>query len=348
MDSNLTIKTSETMEKALTKLEASGKRICFVTAENGKLVGVVTDSEIRRALITGQSTVCQVGEIMKIDPLVATLDTPRNNIKAELENIGLPAIPILDHDGVLVDAIFASFNYEKIIKDTTVFILAGGFGKRLGVLTADTPKPMLKINDVPILHHIINKFYQQGFREYVISTYYLSEQIIDYFGDGSKYDIDINYTEEDTPLGTGGSLSLIKQRSYIKSNLIVVNGDVLNDVNMRSLLSDFYQSGAIAAICAKNYSMTVPYGVCEVDDMELTDLIEKPSYNFLINAGIYCLRKNALSFLEENKKIDMPDFLLHLKQIGEQVICIETDSNWLDVGRPNDFELASSIIMDLK
>ena len=163
-----------------------------------------------------------------------------------------------------------------------------------------------------------------------------------------KYDIDINYTEEDTPLGTGGSLSLIKQRSYIKSNLIVVNGDVLNDVNMRSLLSDFYQSGAIAAICAKNYSMTVPYGVCEVDDMELTDLIEKPSYNFLINAGIYCLRKNALSFLEENKKIDMPDFLLHLKQIGEQVICIETDSNWLDVGRPNDFELASSIIMDLK
>lgn len=336
------LKRSDSMKDAIRLLNETGKKICFVLSETELLEGVVTDSEIRRAFIDDKPTSTRVHAIMNTNPICRSPNDDPQQIKKEVDLLGIHAIPIVDQNKKILDIIYGSFVEQAAVNNTTVFILAGGFGKRLGDLTKSTPKPMLKVDGMPMLERIIRQFHQQGFTHFIISTYYMAEIIVDYFGSGSALGVDISYTKETTPLGTAGSLSLLHDNDTVKDNLIIINGDVLTNVDFRDLANTHETSNTAATICVKEYNINVPYGVCEIENGYLHQIKEKPDYEFLVNTGIYALKTTALDALTVNEIIDMPDFIMRIKSQGSEVGVYPVFEYWLDVGHPKDFKKAQS------
>ena len=220
----------------------------------------------------------------------------------------------------------------------TVFILAGGRGTRLGNLTTNTPKPMLKVGGVPILERIIRQFADIGFNEIYISIHYHANQIKDYFRDGAHLGVTIQYIEESQPLGTAGSLSLLPDN--LADNIIVMNGDILTSVNLKALLKFHYASNAYATMTLREHLYTNPFGVVEFDQDRLVSIEEKPVVSNFVSAGIYILSKNAIHLLNENEYQDMPNFLMSIVRKGYEVKTFPIHERWLDIGRKADFDLA--------
>ena len=342
-----TLNRNDSMQFAINLLNETGKKICFVLSEEGLLEGVVTDSEIRRALINGMSADSLVFQIMNDNPIFRRNVIDENKMKKEIDRLGIYSMPIIDEQGKLIDAIYGSFAEQKEIDNTTVFILAGGFGTRLGELTRNTPKPMLKVDGKPMLERIISTFSNQGFSHFVISTYYLAEQILEYFGDGSELGVSISYTQEEIPLGTAGSLSLLIGNENIKENLIIINGDVLTNIDFRRLISHHQKVENIATVCVKEYEFTVPYGVCNIKQGQLLGIEEKPNYKFVVNTGIYVLNSKTIEELTIGQSIDMPDFILNVNNKNNNVGVYPIFEYWLDIGKPEDFKAAQLDVKEL-
>jgi NDP-sugar pyrophosphorylase family protein len=220
--------------------------------------------------------------------------------------------------------------------------MAGGFGKRLYPLTNDTPKPMLKIGSKPMLEHIILKLKAYGVKNITISTHYLPEKITEYFGDGSKLEVNIDYVHEDQPLGTGGALALLTKRD---KPLLVMNGDILTGLNIRAFHEYHSINSNDISVAARPYDFQIPYGVIQTDQSgQVKNIIEKPVENFLISAGVYILNPSVYADLEKNQVIDLPD-------IVEQSIKAHQTGNtffmwkyWLDIGKRVEYDLAQTFI----
>ena len=207
---------------------------------------------------------------------------------------------------------------------TTVFIMAGGLGKRLRPLTEKTPKPMIPVNGKPMLEWLIKRFIDQGFRDFVISIGYLGEQIEDYFGDGLRLGCHISYVWESQPLGTAGSLRLLSPQC---DPIIVINSDVLTSCNFNDLVRYHVNSGADATIGASTHRIEIPFGVLEMRNYRLTNIAEKPAYDYPIAAGIYVFSPQSLEHLPFGK-VDMPDFIEKIPDVSVFPISGE----WHDIG----------------
>ncbi len=328
---DITVKKTAILKEAMNILNTFASRIVLVSEENDRLIGTITDGDIRRGLLRGLTLTSNVAEVMNCSPLVATLDQTQDSIQNLLQQHSILAIPIVDETKKIIGLeTINSINATKNM-DVDVVLMAGGFGKRLQPLTEHTPKPMLPLGTKPILEHIIEDFVAQGFKNFYISTYYKSDIIKDYFKDGQTFGANIQYIEEDEPLGTAGVLYLLKDK--IKSSFIVMNADLLVKVNFKNLIEFHENHHTLATMCVRLSSHQVPYGVVELEDLVVKSISEKPNYSYFISAGIYCFNKQVFNYINKKEYLDMPTLFQTIINEQNNVHAFPIHEYWIDIGR---------------
>ena len=335
----VTITQTATMQDAIEAINAHGLRVALVVDDKYHLVGVITDGDIRRALLAHLDVSTSVTKVMNASPKTASEKHSKSQLLAIMKRDHILSIPIVDTDGKLVNLKTLHHVINQKRYETPVFLMAGGFGTRLHPLTDACPKPLLKVGGKPILETIIESFINAGFYQFYISTHFLPEMIKNYFGDGAKWDVNIHYIHEESPLGTGGALGLLPDE-LPDTPIIMMNGDLLTKVDFEHLLNFHQQQDAICTMCGTEYEFQVPYGVIECDGERVTSMVEKPLQKYFINAGIYVVEPALIKQTAKNQRIDMPSLLEQQMAKGENVAIFPIHEYWLDIGKMNDFERA--------
>jgi dTDP-glucose pyrophosphorylase len=322
---------NSTIKQTISCLEATASQIVLVVS-NQKLKGTVTDGDIRRALLKGETLDSEVKKIMnKNFKFLSKSATEKDALKLMKKEI-LKQIPILDKKGKILDL----FLLDELIKPkflpNEVIIMAGGKGERLGTLTKDCPKPMLKINKKPILEIILNQCLDAGFKKFHFSVNYLKGQIKSHFKDGSYWNVNINYLQEKKPLGTAGSLSLLPKKT--KKPFLIINGDVLTKIDYGQLLQFHNDHKAVITICVREIATKIPYGVVGLDDLNVINLEEKPILTHFVNAGIYVVEPKVIDLLPKNTKFDMTELISLVKKNKYLVNAFPVHEYWKDIGYP--------------
>lgn len=332
----LTVKPNDTIQDAINILENEKEKIVLVIKSKLILLGTVTDGDIRRALIGGNNLQTKISSAMNNNPIVADYKLSKQTMLKIMKKNKIKQIPIIKSKKVynllLIEDILKK---EKEIENR-VIIMAGGFGKRLMPLTKKTPKPLLKVRNIPILEIIIKQLASFGFINIFITTYYHSEKIKKYFGNGSKWNVKIKYINEKKPLGTAGSLSLLKKNKNSKPSLIL-NSDILSKINYKNLLNFHTENKFAATVVAKNYDIKIPYGELLTKNGTIVGINEKPTFSSLINAGIYVLNENIISELKSKDYLDMPDLLSNSIKMKRKIGCYPIHEEWTDIGKKEDY-----------
>jgi dTDP-glucose pyrophosphorylase/predicted transcriptional regulator len=328
-----------TIIKAIEIIDTSSLQIALVVNDTGKLLGTVTDGDIRRAILKGVALANPVSTIMYCEPTIAYGHESREAIIATMKTKQLRQIPLVDEAGCVIglDVWDDIVNTPK--RENLVFLMAGGLGSRLGELTRDCPKPLLHVGNKPVLETILENCKEYGFSRYCISVNYKADMLKEYFGDGSRWGIDIEYIEENKRLGTAGALSLLPERPSLP--LLVMNSDVLTKINFKHLMDFHEEHTSVATMCVREYDFQVPYGVVKIDNQKLQGIEEKPVHRFFVSAGINVLNPDVLNFVPKGEYFDMPSlFEKMLKQkIDTSVFPIH--EYWLDIGKIDDYERAN-------
>lgn len=335
---NILIPPTATMAETIAVIDKGAMQLALVVDDNTRLLGIVTDGDIRRALIRHQELSCAIEDVMHKTPLTAALGTSRSRLLNLMNKKGLLAIPIVE-EGVLVGVETLQKIVERSHHDNPVFLMAGGFGTRLKPLTDNCPKPLLKLGGKPILETILENFISAGFHRFYISTHYMPEKIREYFGDGSNWGVDIQYVHEEQPLGTGGALGLLPD-DMPKLPIIMMNGDLLTKVDLEHLLNYHQEQNAIATMCVTEYEYQVPYGVVQTNDHQVVSMVEKPTNKYFVNAGIYVITPELISKVGENQVIDMPTLISAQIEQGDKVSVFPIHEYWRDIGKWNDYNQA--------
>lgn len=337
---NIQISPSASVMEALSLINSSSTQIALVVDHETKLIGTLTDGDIRRGLLNGETLEAPVHHLMNREFRFARCGQDKTTILEMMRKEVINQIPILDPEDRVVDLLLLQdlLNPQKIIN--TIVFMAGGKGTRLRPYTENCPKPMLPIAGKPILEILLEQCKESGFSNFLFSVNYLKEQIIDYFQDGSKWGVSIDYLIEDQPLGTAGSLRLIPDS--IKDPFLVMNGDVLTRFNPNQLLNFHQQNKASSTMCVRENITTVPFGVVKTNGIDLLNFEEKPSYKQLVNAGVYVVDPNLLALIKQQEAIDMPSFLLRIQDSGHRVVVCPIHEYWIDIGRPDTLEEAHS------
>lgn len=327
------------LAQAIETLDASGLRIALITDSGNVLKGTLTDGDVRRALLKQLSMDTPVSAVMNASPKTATQDWSKNRILATMEQYQVLQLPIVDSQQKIVDLVNLHDMLNKHRHDNPVFLMAGGFGTRLRPLTNNCPKPMLKVGDKPILEQILVSFVEAGFYRFYISTHYMPEVIRNYFGNGEKWGVSIQYIHEEAPLGTGGALGLLPHNE-INQPLFVMNGDLLTSLNIHSFLEFHQKHKSTATMCVREYEHQIPYGVISSEGTRIKSMVEKPVHKFFVNAGIYLLNPELVRSVSPGSKIDMPTLLEQQIDQGKAVNMFPIHEYWLDIGRMDDFKQA--------
>ncbi|MEZ4838944.1 nucleotidyltransferase family protein [Flavobacterium sp.] len=328
------IKNLKSFQDIIVKLDSFGVGFLAVVDDSNTLVGIVTDGDIRKALLNRKK---EVSEIINYNPITLPHTTPRHQIKSFLEEKRRLHVPLIDENSKLVE-VYLLNNFSSEYHPNYVVIMAGGLGSRLGDLTRNVPKPMLQIKGKPMVEYIIESFKNQGFNKFIFCINYKKEYIQDYFSDGNKLGVSIEYIEEQTRLGTAGALSLIKKNKF-EVPFFVVNGDVISNIDYLDLIDFYTLSKADAVMCVKEMSHTNPYAEVEYDEhFNLLDLKEKPTKKFDINLGIYLLNEKVRQLLPENEFFDMPSLFIKAKESKLNVKVFRANDDWMDIGLPTDYK----------
>jgi len=335
----VTINQLATMQEAIEAINAEGLRVALVVDDQYHLIGVITDGDIRRALLAHLDVTTPVTQVMNSSPKTASEKYTKAQLLALMKRDQILSIPIINHKGKLVGLKTLHHVINQKRYETPVFLMAGGFGTRLHPLTNDCPKPLLNVGGKPILETILESFINAGFYQFYISTHFLPKMIENHFGDGSKWDVNIHYIHEESPLGTGGALGLLPD-NLPNIPIIMMNGDLLTKVDFEHLLNFHQQQDAICTMCGTEYEFQVPYGVIECDGERVTSMVEKPLQKYFINAGIYVVEPALIKQIAKNQHIDMPSLLDQQMSTGENVAIFPIHEYWLDIGKMNDFERA--------
>jgi dTDP-glucose pyrophosphorylase/predicted transcriptional regulator len=323
---------------AMRIIDRGAAQIALVVDERQRLLGTLTDGDIRRGLLQGASLQNSVDRLMNrqfrfvrsSEDQVAVLEMMRREV--------LRHIPVLDNDGRVVQLLLLQELLRPPQLSNAVVIMAGGRGTRLRPYTEHCPKPMLLVGDQPMLEILLEQCIASGFRQFYLSVNYLKEQIIDHFEDGTRWGVSIDYLVENEPLGTAGSLKLLPDS--VKEPFLVLNGDVLTRLNLSQLLQFHMEHKAQATLCVREHELMVPFGVVQTNGMELAGFEEKPTYRHLVNAGVYVIEPLLLSLLPPHQFTDMPILLQSAQQAGLRVAVCPIHEYWIDVGRPETLKQA--------
>lgn len=330
---------------AVRAIEISCRRMAVVVADNGRLMGTLTDGDIRRNLLAGGSLEDSVSKAMNSNPITAEIGCSDGYIKDLLRRGNVVALPLVDVDGRFLHLV----HLMDLVRDDTeisgpspgfcfAVIMAGGEGMRLRPVTESIPKPMVEIGGVPLLQRQIQRLVKVGIRRVYISVNYLGHVIEEYFGDGRDFGVEVCYLREQEKLGTAGALSLLPE--YPSGPIIVMNGDILTTSDFDSFYTFHITHEAKVTIAAIDHRVNIPYGVIRSDGQFVTNLVEKPSERFLCNAGIYAISPEALSFLPVGMHGNMTDLVGTCLERKIPVAVFPVHEYWSDIGTPADLERA--------
>lgn len=323
---------------AIAKIEATGLQVALVADQDGRLLGVLTDGNIRRAILAGKSLQVPVAEVMNPQAAAVPASTPRSELLALMRRKVIHQVPLLDDLGRVVGLVTLDELIGPAEQPNWVVIMAGGLGTRLQPLTDEVPKPLLAVGGKPILETIIEAFADQGFRQIFLSVNYKANMIRSYFSEGERWGVQIQYLQESSRLGTGGALSLLPGPPT--APMVVMNGDLLTHVDFGNLLKFHTDQGAVATMAVREYEVQVPYGVVAFDGTRIQAIEEKPVHRSFINAGIYVLSPEALDMLPTEASFDMPSLFERLTAAGRTVVAYPLHEYWLDVGRVEELDRA--------
>lgn len=334
------------VREALVKLDANApSSILFVIDEENKLIGSLTDGDLRRGFIKGFDFNTAIIEFIQANPVY--IEEGEYDLYA-LENYrkrNLKVVPILNIEKQIIDIL--DFNVTSTLIPADAILMAGGEGKRLRPLTENTPKPLLKVGDKPIVEYNIDRLINCGIKTINLSINYLGDQLIDYFGDGESKGVSIQYVKEDKPLGTIGSILLVDE--FHHDDIIVMNSDLLTNIDFADFYKMYKNSGADMAVAATSYHVDVPYAVLEVNqESQVRSLKEKPRYTYYSNAGIYILNKSLLKMIPSGEFFDITDLMERILEMNLKLVTYPINGYWLDIGKHDDFKKAQEDIKHIK
>jgi dTDP-glucose pyrophosphorylase/predicted transcriptional regulator len=337
---DIIINRDATINEALKTISKGTFQIAIVVDKTNKLLGTLTDGDIRRGFLKGLNINSSIKSIFIKNPTIVK----KNFSKEKLLSIALSKkiyqIPVVDNNRRLIGIHILDELIKSKTKSNKVVIMAGGKGMRLRPLTKNIPKPMLKVGKKPILQIILEKFKESGYKNFVICVNYKSKVIQDFFGDGMKFGVKITYIHEKIKMGTAGALSLLKKNMKINEPFFVMNGDLLTNLNFEKLL-DFHQNhNSKATMCIREYNIESPYGEVQLSKENIIGINEKPSHKFFVNAGIYILDPKCINLIPK-RFYDMPTLFKKIIDKKEKVISFPLGEYWLDIGRFNDYDRAN-------
>jgi dTDP-glucose pyrophosphorylase len=319
---------------AINSLSTTGLLIVIVVDKSNKLLATITDGDIRKGLANGLSLKDNVSLIMNKKPKYVLANTTKIDVYNLFVKEKYKSLPVVDENQKIINCYFPDA-FLSIKENPPLLIMAGGFGTRLGKLTENCPKPMLKIGNKPVLEHIIKKARDEKFTNIFIATHYKSEVIENYFGNGENFDVKITYIKEKKPLGTGGSFKFM---SKFNGPIVITNGDIISKIGYKKLLDFHILNDGIATMAVLKNEIKNPYGVIRYSGIELLDFDEKPSWISYINAGIYVVESKVTKFIKENQKISMPHILKKLKDKNKRVYIFHMHEEWIDIGTPEELK----------
>jgi len=336
---NIKLKPTATIKDALTIIDNGAIQIALIVDSEDNFLGTLTDGDIRRGLLKGLDLNSSIESIIFKTPTIAKIsDTKEDILKVALSK-KLHQIPIVDDNNKILGIQEIEELIKPKIKKNKVVLMVGGLGTRLRPLTDNTPKPMLKVGNKPILQTIVEKFAEYGYINIVMCVNYKSHVIQDYFGDGSEFDVNIEYIFEDQRMGTAGALSLLKSKP--SEPFFVMNGDLLTNVNFEHLDNYHIANNSIATMCVREYDFQVPYGVVNIENSKILSIEEKPTHKFFVSAGIYMLSVEVLNEIPENEFYDMPTLFEKLIKDNKNVVSFPLREYWLDIGKFEEYKKAN-------
>jgi dTDP-glucose pyrophosphorylase/predicted transcriptional regulator len=321
-------------------IDQFAKGIAVVVDESGHILATVTDGDIRRAILAGvdlRSPVAALQKSGQSKPVVADIGTSESELLALMERHSIRQVPLLDQEG----KVSALAVHHELLRQSdlpvTGVIMAGGYGKRLLPLTESVPKPMLPMNGRPLLEYTLTKLRQSGIRSVNLATHHLSESIVEHFKDGSDFGVELQYFQETQPLGTAGGLAKMATGT---DPLLVINGDVLTNVDVRAMLDFHREHQALLTVGVRQYDIEVPFGVVETSGVRVVGIQEKPVLRHFINAGVYMADRSVCRIVPEDQRFDMTDLITAVVESGGNVISFPVREYWIDIGRIEQYHKA--------
>ena len=337
---NVLLKPTSTIREALKIIDSGAMKIALVIDEEEKLIGTLTDGDVRRGLLSGLGLDDGCESIIFKNPTVCNIEDTIEKILEVAVEKKLYQVPIVDNNGRLVGIEEVDELLKPQNKNNKVVLMVGGLGTRLRPLTNTTPKPMLKVGNKPILETIILNFKKYGFTNIILSVSYKSEVIEEYFGNGMKFGVNIEYIHESKRMGTAGALSLIREK--LKDSFFVMNGDLLTNINFEHMMDYHLSNNSKATMGVREYDFQVPYGVVNVDGENLLSIEEKPVHKFFVSGGVYALDNSVLDLIPNDVFFDMPTLFEKVIENGRKSISFPIREYWLDIGRMEEFEQANN------
>ena len=346
---NVLISPGESIRKAIEYIDRNTHGIVLVVDSEDKLIGTITDGDIRRAILDGTLLDRPVSTLLEskrrsryTSPVTAPAGTEPMALIEMMKERHVQQLPLVDSKGEVTGLV----TLKELVTEETLpldaVIMAGGRGARLRPLTDDIPKPMLPVGGRPLMEHLLERLRTAGIQHVQVTTYYKRDVIEGYFGDGHDLGIDISYVSENRPLGTAGALGLLEAPDR---PLLVINGDILTRVDFRAMLKFHQEQRAEMSIGVRQYEMKVPYGLVETEGTEVLKVTEKPTMSFLVNAGIYLLNPNVHRYIAKDESLDMTDLIERLLSDGQRIVSFPILEYWLDIGQHDDYVKAQEDIV---
>ena len=329
--------------KKLSELQDISRLILFVVDDNNRVIGSVTDGDIRRSIVNEQNLQKKLGDICNRS-FKHLLQSSAYQSFESFRKADIRILPVLDQKGQMVELIDLEKTKAKLPLEAV--IMAGGRGKRLSPLTDTVPKPMLPLGGKPIIEYNIDRLISFGIRKLYISIKYLGQQIIDYFGDGKQKGIHIEYIQEEEPLGTAGALALVD--SIATEHVLLMNSDLFTNINFESLYLKLINEQADMSVASTEYKVDVPYAIFETNQGRVVNFKEKPSFIYYSNAGVYILKKSLIQKIPRGKYCDITDVMEQLIGEGGKLVYDPIIGYWIDIGKPVDYQHAQEFIRHLE
>lgn len=341
----LLLPASATVRDAMSCIDRNRTGIALVVEPDRRLVGTVTDGDLRRAMLADVDLDTHITELLERQralreprpvPLTAPLGTPNAELVVLMRRYEVRQVPIVDSDGRAVALALLEDLIESEGPPLRAVVMAGGFGTRLGELTDQTPKPMLPVGDRPLLERIIGQLREAGIHRVNLTTHYRADAIADHFGDGHEFGVEIEYVPEERPLGTAGALGMLEGDEPI----LVMNGDILTRIDFRAMHRFHEEHAADMTVAVRPYEVRVPYGLVEVDAERIVGVTEKPLLRGLVNAGVYLIDADVTRLVPPGEPLEMPELIDRVVAEGRTVVGFPLREYWLDIGRLEDYEQA--------
>lgn len=337
------ISEKKTLLEALKQINSIAPEplVLFVVDDQQRMVGTLTDGDSRRALVAGASVSDTIDTVMLRNFRYMTTDNVEDvkEIRHQKE-MKMKLVPILDRGNHIVDIINLEKYKSRLPFDAV--LMAGGKGERLRPLTLETPKPLLKVGDKCIIDHNIDRLISYGVKHISVTVNYLKEQIEEHFS-VPRGEVKVQTVREPKFLGTIGSIKFVE--NFYNDTVLVMNSDLFTNINYEDFYLHFKEHDADMSVAAVPYSVQVPYGIFKIEERRnITGLVEKPTYDYYANGGIYLIKKSALDLIPEDTFFNATDLIEALIAAGRKVIRFPLNGTWIDIGNPQEYKRANELV----